>query len=276
MNIEKKIEIIELEDLKLEYHVYGSGSTHILCFHGHGKSAEDFEFLAKEGRKVVSVNLFLHGESTFDESRITNNLLQPKDVEKLLEKLFLTEKIGEFNWVAYSQGGRFLLTTLPSFGSRVKSVHLLAPDGLNDKNFYSWSQRRWWARKLFRRWTKKPNELISISKTLVKGKIIRPKIVDFLQYYTENQDRLILAYSTWAGFRKLRPSPVAIRNILEQKNIPFKLIIGEYDQIITQSSAEKFLTEINKPEALISLPFGHDLFRDEVVEELQNIIQFKD
>lgn len=276
MNVEREIKVIVLDDLKLEYHVYGKGNTHILCFHGHGKSAEDFEFLANEDRKVISVNLFLHGKSTFDESRITTNLLKSKDVEKLLEKLFYKEKICEFHWVAYSQGGRFLLTVLPYFGSRVKSVHLLAPDGLNDKNFYSWSQRRWWARSLFKRWTKRPHELIGISKALVKGKIIRPKIVDFLQYYTEDQTRLKLAFSTWAGFRKLRPSPEDIRNVLEQNNIPFKLIIGKYDQIITKSSAEKFLSEINKPEALISLPFGHDLFRDEVIDELKENITFKD
>jgi pimeloyl-ACP methyl ester carboxylesterase len=215
MNVEKEIKEIVLDDLKLEYHVYGDGNTHILCFHGHGKSADDFEFLANQDRKVVSINLFLHGESTFYESRITNNLLESKDVEKLLEKLFYKEKISEFHWVAYSQGGRFLLTTLPYFGSRVKSVHLLAPDGLNDKNFYSWSQRRWWARSLFKRWTKRPNELIGISKALVKGKVIRPKIVDFLQYYAEDKKKLKLAYSTWAGFRKLRTSPEDIRNIIE-------------------------------------------------------------
>jgi pimeloyl-ACP methyl ester carboxylesterase len=276
MNIEKEIKEIILDDLKLEYHVYGNGNTHVLCFHGHGKSADDFNFLAKDDRKIVSVNLFLHGASTFDKSRITTNLLQSKDVEKLLEKLFFKEKISEFHWVAYSQGGRFLLTTLPYFGSRVKSVHLLAPDGLNDKNFYSWSQRRWWARKLFNRWTKKPKELIGISQALVKANIIRPKIVDFLKYYTADEKRLKLAFKTWAGFRKLRPSPEDIRNIIEQKNIPFKLIIGKYDQIITKSSAEKFLSEINKPEALISLPYGHDLFREEVIDELKKNIKFPD
>ncbi|PHR48059.1 MAG: hypothetical protein COA32_05910 [Fluviicola sp.] len=276
MNVEKEIKEIVLDDLKLEYHIYGKGNTHVLCFHGHGKSADDFEFLSSQDRKIVSVNLFLHGNSTFDASRITTNLLTSKDVEKLLEKLFFKEKISEFHWVAYSQGGRFLLTTLPYFGSRVKSIHLLAPDGLNDKNFYSWSQRRWWARKLFRRWTKKPHELLGISKALVKGKIIRPKVVDFLQYYAEDKKRLKLAYSTWAGFRNLRPSTDEIRNVIEQKNIPMKLIIGEYDQIIPKSSAEKFLGKIGIPESLISLPFGHDLFREEVIEELKKNIKFQD
>jgi hypothetical protein len=39
---------------------------------------------------------------------------------------------------------------------------------------------------------------------------------------------------------------------------------------------EKFLSEINKPEALISPPYGHDLFRDEVIEELKKNIIFVD
>ncbi|MEX1191941.1 MAG: alpha/beta hydrolase [Brumimicrobium sp.] len=273
MSEEKEIKFVQFNDLNLQYKVYGSGSTAVLCFHGHGKSADDFEFLSQPERKIISVNLFLHGESTFDESRIRNNLITGNDVEKLLENLFYQEKISDFHWVAYSQGGRFLLTVLPYFGSRVKSVHLLAPDGLNDKNFYSWSQRRWWARSLFKRWTKRPQELLNISRALSKGKIIRPKIVDFLEYYAEDKQKLTLAYSTWAGFRKLRPSTDKLKKTLNQQSIPFRLIIGEYDQIITKSSAEKFLAEINQQDALINLPFGHDLFREEVIPELKKLIK---
>lgn len=279
-NFPKQTEANELfvdwEDLVLHYKVFGSGKNVILCFHGHGKNADDFRFLSSPERRIISVNLFLHGRSTFDESRLNNNLLLPEDVEKLLEKLFLKEKIRQFHWVAYSQGGRFVLSLLPSFGSRIKSIQLLAPDGMNDKNFYSWTQRRWWARKLFKRWTERPEELLKISKVLAKRKVIRPKIVDFLNHYTSDKDKMKLAFQTWAGFRKFRPSPEKIRRTLENHSIPFRVIVGEYDQIITAESASNFLKKISREDKLVRIPFGHDFFRPEVTEKLKKILFFPD
>lgn len=267
---------ISHQDMELAYRVFGNGKTAVLCFHGHGRSSLDFKFLANDARKIISFDLFFHGDSTFDESRIYKNLITGEDVEKLLEKLFEKEKIDKFHWVAYSQGGRFTLTVYPKLKERVLSLNLLAPDGLNDKNFYSWSQRRWWARNLFKRWVKHPNELMAITKTLAKAKIIRPKIVDFLDYYTEDQERLKLAHATWRGFRKLRPSISEIKSALDKTGIPFQLIIGKYDQIITVESAKGFLEGLNRLDRLVVVPYGHDLFKPEIEKELFTLMNFEE
>ncbi len=261
-------------DMELSYHVFGEGKTAILCFHGHGRSSLDFKFLANQDRKVISIDLFLHGDSTFDDSRIYDNLITTEDVEKLLEKLFEKEKVHKFHWVAYSQGGRFTLSAYPRFKNKVLSLNLLAPDGLNDTNFYSWSQRRWWARGLFKRWVRKPQELMSISRALANAKIIRPKIVDFLGYYTEDQERLSLAHKSWRSFRKLRPSNKDIKSALDDTGIEFRLIMGKYDQIITIKSAIRFLEALNRKQSLTVLPYGHDLFKPEIKEDLINILNF--
>jgi pimeloyl-ACP methyl ester carboxylesterase len=266
---------ISHKDLKLSYRVYGDGEIAVLCLHGHGRSSSDFEFLSCKGRKIISIDLFLHGDSKFDKSRIYKNLITTDDVEKLLEKLLKKEKIKNFHWVAYSQGGRFTLTLYPRFKNKVLSLNLLAPDGLNDKNFYSWSQRRWWARSLFKRWVRRPNELMTITKSLAKAKVIRPKIVDFLNYYTSEPERLKLAHATWRGFRKLRPSNQDIKNALEETDIHFQLIIGKYDQIITVDSATGFLTALNKESALKVLPYGHDLFKPEIEKKLFELMNFE-
>lgn len=264
------------DDLKLSYLDFGKGKETVVCLHGHGKSAEDFLFLKEKGVRVISINLFLHGNSSFDSSRIQSNLIQKKDVEKLLEKLLTQEKIDDFHFLAYSQGGRFLLTVLPFFFNRVKSVHLLAIDGLNDKNFYSWSQRRWWARKLFKRWTKKPNELLKIASFLAKRKIIHTKIVDFLNFYAEDPKKLELAYKTWASFRKLRPNTTELANYFADRSKRFKLIMGQHDQIITVKSAKKFLDQLNRPDALVVLNCGHDFFREEAIGLVEKEICFED
>ena len=271
-----EIRSVTLEDFKLSYEVYGDGNTAILCFHGNGRSAEDFRFLERRNRKIISVHLFLHGYSTFSPSRIDTDLITVEHVEKLLEKLLTIEKVDKFHWVAYSQGGRFLLSTFPAFANRVKSMFLIAPDGLDDKNFYSWSQRQWWARKLFKRWVKKPQELMKISQVLVKKKVIHPKLVDFLKFYTSDQNKLEMAFKTWSAFRNLRPSNEEVKQTLAKYSIDFNIIIGEHDHIITSKSATQFLHQINQSKALKIIPFGHDLFKPHIEKELLALMSFEE
>ncbi|WP_417266078.1 alpha/beta fold hydrolase [Brumimicrobium sp.] len=274
--MERKIESVTLQDLKLSYEVYGEGNTVILCFHGNGRSAEDFKFLERKTRKIISIHLFLHGYSTFSPSRIHEDLITSKDVEKLLEKLLTKEKVDRFHWVAYSQGGRFTLSAFPAFAHRVKSLFLIAPDGLDDKNFYSWTQRQWFTRKLFQRWVNKPHELMNISRGLAKVKIIDPKIVTFLDFYTSDHEKFETAYKTWSAFRDLRPSDEEVKATLEKYNVHFNLIIGEYDKIITPKSATQFLEKINQQEALTKIPFGHDVFKPHIEKELLALMPFEE
>jgi pimeloyl-ACP methyl ester carboxylesterase len=266
--------LVSHEDLQLEYLDFGTGDETVICFHGHGKCAEDFLFLGNSGKRIISINLFLHGNSSFDDKRLTKELITGKDVEKLLEKLIEIEKIEQFHLVAYSQGGRFVLTILPFIFQRVISLHLLAVDGLNDRNFYSWSQRRWWARMLFKRWTQKPHELVAISSFLAKFKVIHPKIVDFLKYYAEDKEKLTLAFKTWSAFRKLRPDIELLKVALLDKSKRFKLIMGRHDQIITVASGKKFLSGLNREDALIVVDCGHDFYREEALEKVKKEIIF--
>jgi pimeloyl-ACP methyl ester carboxylesterase len=265
---------VEYKDLRLSYMVFGTGNETVVAMHGHGKHALDFDFLGDASKRVISINLFLHGESTFSDERLARNLIAIEDVEKLLEKLLIQEKINQFHFVAYSQGGRFVLSVLPYFIERVLSVQLLAPDGLNDTNFYSWSQRRWWARRLFKRWTNKPHELLTVANVLAKGKIIHPKIVDFLKFYTTDHQKFKRAFHTWSAFRNLRPQPRKIREALNSHPIPFSVIIGEFDRIITKKSAQGFLFKIGQPDALIVIPAGHDFFREDVIGMIKEELKF--
>jgi pimeloyl-ACP methyl ester carboxylesterase len=273
-SLKHEYHFIEHNDLRLSYLIFGTGKENIIAMHGHGKHALDFDFLGDSSKRIISINLFLHGESTFSEERLKGDLININDVEKLLEKLLKKEKITDFHFVAYSQGGRFVLSVLPYFAPRLKSVQLLAPDGLNDKNFYSWSQRRWWARRLFKRWTNKPKELITIASAISKLRLIHPKIVDFLKFYTSDDGKFKRAYYTWYAFRNLRPKPKLIRQAIKNHAIPFSLIIGEFDRIITKKSAQGFLKKIGKPNALIVIPAGHDFFREDVIWMIKDELRF--
>lgn len=272
--MKEELKKVVLEDFELYYEVYGNGNTHILCFHGNDGDASNFKFLAKEDRKIISIHLFLHNHSTFSPSRIGPGDVHKEDVEKLLEKILENEKVDKFHWVAYSQGGRFTLTTFPHFANRVNSLSLIAPDGMNKKSFYSWSQRQWWMRMLFRFGKEHPKISMLPVKVLAKVKFIHPKVLEFLEYYSENPDKLSLGYETWSSFRNLQPNYEEIKTALDTNNIDLKVIVGEHDHIITPKSAIHFTKLIERKEALDLRPFGHNVFKPHIEEELLELLKF--
>lgn len=262
-------------DLTLSYKVYGNGQESLLCFHGHGKDATDYAFLEKPNRKIISINLFFHSESEVGIDRIEKNPITIKELNFIINAILDLEEVTNFHLIAYSQGGRFALCILPYFATRLKSVHLLTIDGMDNNNFYSWTQRKWLTRKLFKRWTRKRQELNSLAAFLAKTKVIDKKLYDFLLYYTDEKERITLGYQAWAGFRKLQPNHKKIQHALKKHNILFSYLIGKKDKIITLKTARKFLKNIDQEDNLTVLPFGHDLFKPEAQEVLLKTIQIE-
>ena len=148
MNQSPEIKEIRLGELQLEYYVYGDGQEKVICLHGHGRSAKDFAFLSDPNRTVISVHLFFHGNSFFPSERIESSPLNLKETVEIFSLLMKTEMIDLFHLFAFSQGGRFALCLLPVFSSRIKSLTLISPDGMDNGSFYNWGSRQWWARKL--------------------------------------------------------------------------------------------------------------------------------
>lgn len=264
-------------DLKMTYRVYGNGPKKVLCFHGHGKSAEDFEFLATPSRTIISVNLFFHEGSTMPEKRVERNPIKAEELIVLIEKILFQEQCEneKIHLVAYSQGGRFGIAVLPFLFNRLASIHFIAIDGLNDNNMYSLTQRQLVARKLFKYWTKNPKSLVFIAQLLVKINLLHPKVFELLEFYTAEPKKFNISYKAWAAFRNLRTDEVKIKQLLENYPNRFKLIIGKYDKIITQKSAQAFLARIGQPEALIEIPWGHDVFKPKAKKYIWNELVFK-
>jgi pimeloyl-ACP methyl ester carboxylesterase len=264
---------VRLDDFKLSYLIAGSGSRTILCFHGHGKDATDYLFLADDQKRIISVDLFLHGHSTFDKhKRLYQNPLKAADLHMLIQAILRQEQVNKIDLLAYSQGGRFALALIPKIINQIENIYLVAIDGLNDKNIYSWTQRRKIGRKIFKYFSKKPKPLEKIASLLVRLKIIHPKLHDLLLHYTADQKSFERSYEAWAAFRELRPNELELQRSLKQFSGHFILMMGQYDQIITVKSAKAFLKRIQQPEALKIVNNGHDFFKPESKGYLKELL----
>jgi pimeloyl-ACP methyl ester carboxylesterase len=271
--IERKVKI---EQLSLQYFVYGEGETDVICLHGHGRNADDFSFIASHSRRVISLHLFYHGSSIFPEERIESNPLQLGEFLHLFKQLLTQENITFFHLFAFSQGGRFSLCLTPSFAEHIITLTLIAPDGMDNQSFYNWSSRQKWARKLFVRWEKNPSKLHSISNLAVRLKLMRPKVGSFVKEFSSDQTSFIRASKTWRAFRDLQPKPAEIGKAIKQNNIPFRIIMGKYDQVIRPKKAYVFEKKCGLHNTVVEVPNGHNFFKKSAINKFVDLLPFMD
>ncbi len=254
--------LIREGNITIEYYVEGSGQNTLVCFHGHGRQVEDFLFLAKKDRKLLLIVLPHHGKSRFPVERIENQPLKIEEFNSIFTKILEKEAINHFHFIGFSQGGRFVLSLLPLYKDRLKSVQVISPDGMDPMSFYNRTSRLRLARLLFQKWERSPKSFIRIAKFAFKLGLVRPKVFAFIELFAGNQEQFQRASRTWRGFRNIKPDFNAISSSLNANKIYFKVIMGKYDQVIRTQQAVQFLKRLGFAEALIVIECGHDFFKE--------------
>jgi len=260
--------LIREGNVTLEYYIEGSGQNTLVCFHGHGRNVEDFLFLAKKDRKLILIVLPHHGKSQFPIERIENQPLKIEEFNSIFAKIIEKEANDYFHFIGFSQGGRFVLSLLPLYKERLKSVQVISPDGMDPLSFYNRTSQMLLARLLFQKWEVSPKSFVRIAKFAFKLGLVRPKVFAFIELFAGNKEQFQRASRTWRGFRNIKPDFTAITASLNSHKIYFKVIMGKYDQVIRTRQAVQFLNKIGFPEALIEIECGHDFFKEENISLL--------
>ena len=268
------IQQIESGDLKIEYFVYGSGHSTVVCLHGHGRTAADFSFLEDPDRKVISIHLPFHGNSTFPIERIEPNPLSQEEFLKAFQMILENENVDRFHLFAFSQGGRFSLCLLPFLADRIKTFTLISPDGMDNNSFYNWASRRFWARALFRSWEKDPKRLYGYGKIAKKMGLMRPKVLSFVHEFTSSRKSFIRASQTWRCFRELQPDPTLIGKTIKKHHIPFKIIMGSFDQVIRPQQAYAFEKKCGLNDCVTEIKSGHNFFKESAIQKFLPLLPF--
>ena len=254
--------LIREGDVTLEYYIQGSGDNTLICFHGHGRQVDDFLFLKHIDRKLILIVLPHHGNSQFPTERIETQPLSVTEFSSIFTKILEKEAVGDFHFIGFSQGGRFVLSLLPLYKNRLKSVQVISPDGMDSMSFYNRTSRLRLARLLFQKWERSPKSFIRIAKFAYLLGLVRPKVLSFIELFACNKEQFQRASRTWRGFRNIKPDFAAITASLNSNKIYFKVIMGKYDQVIRAQQAIYFLKHLDFTEALIEIECGHDFFKE--------------
>ncbi|RIW17422.1 alpha/beta hydrolase [Algoriphagus lacus] len=256
------------------YRKEGSGSEVFLIFHGFGQSHRDmldFDRIRKPGQTFLFFDMFYHGRSQWMDS---DRELDRSVWADLIHMLQVQEGFRNFHLIGYSMGGKFALLTFELFPEQIKSLTLLAPDGIKTGLWYSMGSYPNYFHPLFKRVVFKPNRFFGIVEGLRTAGLVEKSLVKFVKTQMETRSKRAQAYFVWKvlGNLQLQLGKI-IRLARKHPNIPVTLFIGEFDKMVTAENLERFSSKIPHLRKII-LPVGHGGLIEAAANYLQTKTEF--
>ncbi len=233
---------IHYEQSEIHYLHYGNGSVNIVCLHGYGESAASFRTLIKylpDEFSLIAIDLPFHGSTQWNEKRA----FKIADLACILKNIFKELPIHNQHFIlmGYSMGGRIAMSLLQYMPDKILKLVLLAPDGMK-VNFWYWLATQTRAgNRIFRFTMNNPEWFLTLLKVSNRFKLINKSVFKFTNAYIEDENIRNQLFDRWTCLRTFKPDIKEIRAIIEQKQLPVRMLYGKHDRIIMAKRAGKFL-----------------------------------
>ena len=251
----------------LAYKKHGSGSNIYLMFHGFGqnmKAYDPFLNLMKEDDTFIIFDIFYHGQSSW---RSVNQKLTKNIWKSIVIQLMEEENFDTFHLIGYSMGGKFSLVTYELFPTQVKSLLLMAPDGIKTGFWYNMATFPGVLNRIFKHVVLHPNRFFKTMSFLNSLGVLESSIVKFVKSQMKTRTKRAQVYFTWNVFKPLQPNLGEIIKSIRSNQTPITLITGKFDKMVTSKNLEKFSSKIPNIN-LIELECGHNDLIEETVKHL--------
>jgi pimeloyl-ACP methyl ester carboxylesterase len=258
---------------RLEYISWGSGTETIICFHGFGRRAEDFELflpLLQSNQRMIAVNLFAHENSYFPEERIDNDPLRIHEWTACWEAFMKHESFDSFHLIGYSMGGRIALTMLEHMPAKISSVLLFATDGLKKNVLYRFASGTSLGKRIYRRIIDKPDIVFATANFLHALKILHPKLHRFTFVHLDTREKRQQVYDAWLIYKNFFPNLDRLALEINDSGRPFCLVFGKHDSVIPPKLGFRFTASIHRDNVMYVLPSGHRILTTHLVEWIKN------
>lgn len=258
-------------DFELEYEVYDHqvSKPHLFVFHGFGRTYPDFETfnLLFEDYNVVGINLFFHGRSTF-----SNEVITPVRWNQIFSILLTKIRSVSYDLMAYSMGGKFLLSLLEDKLISPNNVYLLAADGLKIRPSYFFATRTWLGQGLSNRFAKDPSFVLGLVKRLVSIGLINERLSRFIYRHTENEEARKKVIKVWQVFKPISPNLNRVAENAKKNKTEFYLLFGNRDFVIEQNDGKKLKNLLETQCKIVVVSSGHNFFHSDTEQKLVEIL----
>ena len=252
---------------RLFFEQMGEGPEVFLIFHGFGQSHFDmlpFGRLIQPGQRFLFFDLFFHGKSSWRDPAV---LLTKEIWRKIIQEILSQEEFTDFHLVGYSMGGKFSLLTFELFPQKVKSLVLLAPDGIKTGLFYNLNSYPTYFHSLFRGVVFRPQRFFGIMDGLHSVGILETSLIKFVKTQMQTRSMRAQVYLTWKVFGNIQLSLGKIIQFARREETSITLFTGKFDKMVTSENLNRFSTKIPLLKA-VALPVGHGRLIEAAVEYL--------
>lgn len=249
----------------LHYLRWGKGPEWLFCFHGYGEDSRSFVCLEKalaDAYTVIAIDLPFHGETEWREGLI----LEPADLLALVNQL---RPAGQpFHLMGYSMGGRVALQLLQLVPDQVRSMVLVAPDGLHKKIWQKLATHSSLGNRLFKQVMDRPQWLLGTLDLATRLGLYNPNLLKFVHYYLDEREAREMLYQRWTTMRKFNPDKKRLQQLIKQHKIPMNLVFGRYDRVILTRYGTAFSQNSEGYISITELQAGHQLLREKYAAEI--------
>ncbi|PRY85734.1 alpha/beta fold hydrolase [Mongoliibacter ruber] len=260
---------------RLAYERQGNGPEVYLFFHGFGQNRKiyhPFLQIRKENQSFLFIDIFYHGESSW---RSITNKLTKEAWKDILLQLMADESFKEFHLIGYSMGGKFSLITYELFPNYIKSLLLMAPDGIKTGFWYNMATFPGILNRVFKHVVFHPDRFFRTIDGLYKIGLLQSSLVKFVKFQMQTRTKRAQVYFTWNVFKPMQPDLGSIIKMLRLHQQPIILITGTYDKMVTSENLDRFSSKIPHLKNL-ELPSGHNTLVEDTFDFIKNSGEIRD
>lgn len=243
----------------IHYTRWGRGTEWLFCFHGYGEESGSFQFLEKtleEQYTVIAIDLPFHGDTQWQEELS----FEPAELLNIIHQI---RPQGQgFHLLGYSMGGRVSLQLLQLAPAEIRSILLVAPDGLHRKIWQRLATDTSMGQRIFTQVMNRPGWLLAALDGAAKLGLYNRNLLKFMHYYLDEAPQRKLLYKRWLTLRRFKPNRKLAKKIIRQNRIPVQLVFGRYDPVILTRYGTAFSKRTDGLVSLTELEAGHQLLRE--------------
>jgi hypothetical protein len=159
-------------------------------------------------------------------------------------------------------GGKFCLVTYELFPCLVKSMILIAPDGIKTGFWYNMATFPGILNRLFKHVVFHPQRFFRTIDVLQRLGLLQSSLIKFVKSQMNTRTLRAQVYFTWNVFKPLQPDLGQIIKMIGSNHTPISLFTGTFDKMITTENLRRFSSKFPHI-SLHELKSGHStLIRD--------------
>lgn len=269
------METIRIETPNFRWTAYeaGEGDDVWVGFHGFGQGGQHllrFMRILWPGARCIAFDLPHHGAT--QAVGVGTPRLTATELTDCFEKLLRQCGAKRCSVLGFSLGGKCALTLLESAPVRLRSVVLIAPDGLYINPIYWLATHTALGRWAMLRIVRDPSRLYHICNGLEHMGLLPKAVNQFFRSQLGTAEQRMRVYAVWQTFGHMQPDLAVVRSHVVRYAVGLHLIFGKDDKVIRPKWAKKLHNPGWKHSKLMLLDRAHDLTKREVAEELKDLL----